>query len=256
MQHRIVIRRHRPWLRPLLIAAATGGLALGAWALFSFARATTLSDFERTQTEVEQLRAERRQLSRDLRATRAQVEQIKGQLVYAERSTEIDGQACDAVRESISDLQAETSELREQVAFYRGIATPEQARAGVRIQEIRLSKSAQERNGFRFALTLIQATRQEKRLAGRIEMTVVGRSAGIERSLRIDELAPELAQNLLFSLKYFEELTGEFRLPDGFKPRRLVVRLIPSSSAVAQTEEDFEWQRIFDSGAESYEVRE
>src|SRR3546814_16595844 len=112
MQHKIVIHRHRPWLKPVLIAGVTGALALGAWALYSFTRATTVSDFQRTQTEVERLRADRRQLSHDLRTARVEIEQLKGQVVYSKRSSEIDTQACVAVRKSLTALQAETSEFR------------------------------------------------------------------------------------------------------------------------------------------------
>lgn len=256
MQHKIVIRRHRPWLRAALVAGASGALALGAWALYSFTRATTVSDFERTQTEVEQLRAERRQLTHDLRAARAEIEDLKGQVVYAQRSGEIDSRACETVRKSLTDLQAEASELREQVAFYRGIAAPDQARAGVRVQEIRLTPVEGQKNGYRLFMTLIQSVRQDKRVGGRIELAIVGRSGGAERRLALSELAPELAQNLLFSLKYFEEFSGQFQLPDGFTPRRVVVTLIPSSNGAPQTEEGFDWQRIVDSGVGSHEVRE
>lgn len=256
MQHKIVIRRHRPWLRPALIAGTTGALALGGWALYSYTRATTVSDFERTQTEVEKLRAERRQLTRDLRAAHAEVQSLKEQVVYAQRSGEIDTQACDTVRKSLTDLQAEASELREQVAFYRGIAAPDQARAGVRVQEIRLSPVQNQRNRFRFFMTLIQSVRQDKRVGGRIQLAIDGRSGGVERKIGLDELAPAVAQNLLFSLKYFEEFSGEFQLPEGFVPQRVIVTLVPSSSGAPQTEEGFDWQRIVDSGVGSDEVRE
>jgi hypothetical protein len=256
MQHKIVIRRHRPWLKPALIAAITGALALGAWALYSFTRATTVSDFARTQTEVERLRADRRQLSHDLRAARNQIEQLKAQVAYTKRSTQIDSQACDTVQKSLTDLQAETSELREQVAFYRGIAAPDQARAGVRVQEIHLTKVAGAKNSYRFFLTLIQSVRQEKRVGGRIEIAIAGRSGNTVRKLALSDIAPEAARNLLFSLKYFEEFSGQFQLPEGFVPQRVVVSLIPSSDGAPQTEEGFEWQRIIDHGVENHEVRQ
>lgn len=255
MQHKIIIRRHRPWLRPALVAGATVALALGSWALYSYTRATTVSDFERAQTEVEKLRAERRQLTRDLRAARAQVEQLKAQVVYAQRSGEIDKRACESVQKSLTDLQAESSELREQVAFYRGIAAPDQARAGVRVQELHVSKVRKTRATYQFFLTLIQSVRQEKRIGGRIALTLVGRSGGAERSLPLDALAPDVAKNLLFSLKYFEEFTGQFQLPDGFVPRRIVVTLTPATSGAPQTEEGFDWQRIMEKGVGD-EVRE
>ncbi|HEY9544588.1 MAG TPA: DUF6776 family protein [Solimonas sp.] len=190
-----------------------------------------------------------------MRTARVEIEQLKGQVVYSKRSSEIDTQACVAVRKSLTDLQAETSELREQVAFYRGIAAPDQARAGVRVQEVRLSKASGAKNSYRFFLTLIQSVRQEKRVAGRIEMAIFGRSGANERKLALNDIAPDVAGNLLFSLKYFEEFSGQFQLPDGFKPQRVVISLIPSSDGAPQTEEGFEWQRIIDQGAGNHEVR-
>lgn len=255
MQHKIIIRRYRPWLKPALVAGTTVMLALASWALYSYTRATTVSDFERTQTEVEKLRAERRQLTHDLRAAKVQIDQLKGQVVYAQRSTEIDKRACDSVEKSLTDLQAESSELREQVAFYRGIAAPDQARAGVRVQEIHLSKVDKARSTYRFFLTLIQSVRQEKRIGGRIAISIVGSSAGAQRTLSLDTLSPDAAKNLVFSLKYFEEFSGQFQLPEGFVPRRLVVSLIPASAGAPQTDEGFDWLRVVENGVGD-EVRE
>src|SRR3546814_11998784 len=90
MQGKIVIHRRRLGLRPVVIAGVTWALACGAWALYSYTGATTGSDFQRTQTEVERLRADRRQRSHDLRTARVEIEQLKGQVVYSKRSSEID----------------------------------------------------------------------------------------------------------------------------------------------------------------------
>src|SRR3546814_3934525 len=113
--------------------------------------------------------------------------------------------------------------------LFRYSAAPDQARAGVRVQEVRLSKASGAKNSHRFFLTLIQSVRQEKRVAGRIEMAIFGRSGANERKLALNDIAPDVAGNLLFSLKYFEEFSGQFQLPDGFKPQRVVISLIPSS---------------------------
>ena len=46
------------------------------------------------------------------------------------------------------------------------------------------------------------------------------------------------------SLKYFEEFGGEFRLPDGFRPTRAVVAVLPDGGAVPKIEDEFEWAKI------------
>ena len=60
--------------------------------------------------------------------------------------------------------------------------------------------------------------------------------------------ADDAARNLLFSLKYFEEFSGEIHLPQGFEPARVVVTLIPDGNGVPRVEESFDWVRVFNGG--------
>ncbi|HEX4895164.1 MAG TPA: DUF6776 family protein [Solimonas sp.] len=246
MKHRIVIQQHRPWQSPMLVAGGACLLAVAGWGLYSYTRASTVSDFERAQLEVEQLRDERRRLTRELRSAREEITQLKEQVVYVQRSTEIDTQACDSVRASLTDLQEEASDLREQLAFYRGIAAPEQSRAGVRVHEFKLQRTAG--GGYHYDLVLIQSVRHERRVAGRVEIAFSGRQNGSERRISLDEVASGEARNLVFSLKYFEDFGGEFRLPAGFAPARVLVRLVPAAENAPAIEESFEWARVLSGG--------
>lgn len=243
MRHRIVITRHRPWLKTGLIAGGAGLIAVAAWGLYSFTRATTISDFERARLEVEQLREERRTLSRDLRAARAEVQELQDQVVYAQRSQDIDSQACTSVRESLTTLQTEVSDLREQLAFYRGIVSPEQSRAGVRVYELRLHP-AQAPRRFRFDLVLIQSVRHDRRIGGRLWVEIHGREAGQARSYRLDDPILGGPPNMVFSLKYFEEFSGEFQLPSGFAPQRVTVVLEPAGEGAPRIQDEFEWAKV------------
>ncbi|TJY64858.1 hypothetical protein E4T66_01055 [Sinimarinibacterium sp. CAU 1509] len=244
MQPRIVVTRHRPWLRAWIIGGGTCLIAVAAWALYSYTRASTVSDFERAQLEVEQLREERRSLTRDLRAARERVAELEQQAAYIQQSQDIDTQACSAVRDSMTQAQAEASELREQLAFYRGIVEPEQSRAGVRIYEFKLSAGAQP-GRYRFDLVLIQSVRHEQRVAGRIQVNLVGRgSKGDARYPLHDLITDDSTRNLLFSLKYFEEFAGEFQLPGAFKPTRIEVTLVPDENGAPNVEESYDWDRL------------
>lgn len=248
MKHRIVITQHRPWLKPLLIAGGSFALAVAAWALYAYTRAATVSDFERAQLEVEQLRNERRELVRDLRASRDEVKRLEEQAVYIQRSQEIDEQACSAVRESLTQLQAEVSDLREQLAFYRGIVAPEQSRAGVRVYEFKVEPGA-EQGAFHYELVLIQSVRHDKRIGGRVEIELVGQRDGADVRLPwTDLVGDQVAANLLFSLKYFEEFAGEIRVPTAVVPVRVVVTLIPDGNGLPRVEESFDWARILTGG--------
>lgn len=245
MQHKIVITRSRPaWYKLALIGGGSFALAISAWALYVFTRAATVSDFERAQVEVEQLRDERRTLARDLRAAREEIKRMQEQTVYEQRSQDIDSQACEAVRSSLSQLQAEASDLREQLAFYRGIVAPEQSRAGVRVYEFKLSPAADAAN-FHFELVLIQSVRHEKRVEGHVELELVGETNGVERRLPWPSITVgDTAKNFQFALKYFEEFSGDIAVPAGFTPTRIVVTLVPEGAGAAKVEESFDWSRV------------
>lgn len=253
MQHKIVIRRHRPWLRSGLIAAVVAILALSGWALYSYTRAKTVSDFARAKTELQQLREERRELTRRLRASRAESDRLKGELAYVERSTSIDTQACASVRDSLKGLQTEASDLREQLAFYRAIAAPDELRAGVRVQSLQVVPG--EGGRARYRLTLIQSTGHAKPLSGKLDISIRGRAGKEEKTLAAAALAVGEASDLLFSLRYFEELSGEWQLPPGFSPQQVLVRLMPDASGAPKVEQKFEWQRIVAATEKVDEVR-
>ncbi|HEY0916031.1 MAG TPA: DUF6776 family protein [Solimonas sp.] len=244
MQHKIVIARHRPWLKTGLVAGAVALLALLMWGLYSYTRATTVSDFERAQTELERAQDERRNLTRDLRAARAQVDELRNQVAYQKRSVEIDTHACDEVRQSLTALQSEVSSLREQLTFYRGMSPTGQTRSGVRVHDIKLQAKDKEPRAYSFDLTLIQSAQKDRFFGGSVRMEIQGLNGAVRHNLALEDIALGDTKKLIFSMKYYEEFRGEFRLPDGFKPQRVVVALQIDGENTPRPEESFEWNRI------------
>ena len=83
--HKVVITAYRPRLRWALLAAGTALLAGAGWGLYSYTRATTITDFERAQLERDRLLDERRDLTGRLRAAQAEIGSLKDQIVYLQR---------------------------------------------------------------------------------------------------------------------------------------------------------------------------
>jgi hypothetical protein len=176
-----------------------------------------------------------------LRASKGEVGNLQDQVVYEKRSSEIDLQACDSVRASLGSLQSEVSSLREQLAFYRGIVSPDLSRAGVRVYDLKL-KQGKGAGSFFYELALIQSVRHDRRISGRIELAVEGASGGKPQTLNWSSVAVGDGKNLLFSFKYFEEFSGELRLPSGFKPLRVTARLVMDGD-MPVIEDQFDWDK-------------
>lgn len=240
MRHTIIIRRHRPRLRLLLTAAIAMALALSGWGLYRYTKKSAVADFEKATSERDRLLDERRSLTQQLRAAKKELGDLREALAYAEQSKAIDGDACKTVKDSLSKLEAESASLREQLAFYRGIVSPKEARAGVRVQDLKMRKTA---TGWKYELVLIQSVREESRIAGNVELSIEGLQGAKTTQIPLADLITSGDKNLVFSFKYFEEFSGEFRLPAGFKPTRVLVTLKPANDRPSVVDQ-YDWGAI------------
>lgn len=240
MRHTIIIRQHRPRLRLLLTAAVAMALALSGWGLYRYTKKSAVADFEKATSERDRLLDERRALTQQLRTARKEIGDLRDALAYAEQSKAIDGDACKTVKDSLAKLEAESASLREQLAFYRGIVSPKEARAGVRVQDLKMRKTA---TGWKYELVLIQSVREESRIAGNVELSIEGLQGAKNTQLTLSELVTSGDKNLVFSFKYFEEFSGEFRLPAGFKPTRVLVTLKPANDRPSVVDQ-YDWANI------------
>lgn len=246
MEHRVIIKRHRPYLRWLIVGSVSGVLLIAAWALYTYTRSTTVSDFEQARAERATFLRDRQRLAAQLRKAEREVLSLKEQLVYAKRSQEIDKAACETVRASLGGLQASVSELQEQVAFYRGIVSPEESRAGVRVYEFRITPSAVA-GVYRYELVLIQSVRHDRTVKGKVDLRLSGMQDGAMTELPLGSLSLEPVDSLLFSFKYFQEFSGELRLPDGFRPVRVQLAVDPSGKRQPSIETEYDWPQILGS---------
>lgn len=249
---RIIVDSVRPKRTPLrmLQGVLIGTLAgLAVWFAWKPMLGDRTSALTQAQTALEKARSERQTLERELSLANNRIDELQEARVYAEQSLAIDQQAHADLQASIARLQAEAADLREQIEFYRGIVSPEQVHAGVRIYDMSVSPT-EIADTYRYEMMLIQAAHKKKRVNGRIEVTLTARDdAGRERVLDWSELGiGHDTENLLFSLRYFQDFSGEFRLPPGLIPLRLRIRLMEDKSDVVAAEATYEWQAILGEG--------
>lgn len=238
--HQIIIRQHRPWQRTWVTVAVVFALCLAGFALYRYTRQSTVADFEKATTERDRLIQERRELTQQLRGAKSEIGKLRDDLAYAKQAQTIDGDACNSIKATLGKLEAEAGTLREQLAFYRGIASPTETKAGVRVQELKMRK---KEGSYRFEMVLIQSVREESRIAGTAEVRISGTQGGKPQSYPLSALITGGEKNLVFSFKYFEEFSGEFKLPQGFKPLKASVTLDPADDRPSVVNE-YDWANI------------
>lgn len=239
----VVQRRRHPWLLPLSIAGGAILVVLLGWGMYSLGQARAPGELERVQAAREELQAERRRLLGEIRELKEENRRLGERLVALERAADVDRKSTAELRDSLREMQERVSEYKKELAFYRGIVSPEEARAGVRVQRFGVADTG-EAGLYRMSLMLIQATRHDRRVRGRVRLRIEGLREGETASLQWADVALDSASALVFSFKYFQELAGTFRLPREFEPTLVEVEIVPRGRGSEAFTDSYEWPQL------------
>jgi hypothetical protein len=184
---------------------------------------------------------ERRQLEVRIEDLQAEIKSLREQIVLLETHREIDREAYKEVEDSLMSLQAKIQEQSDAIAFYRGIVSPADGNSGLRVQDLKLSRSSAERV-YNVRLVLVQSLQHDRKVSGDVNLTVEGTQDGMAMSYPYEELLPEeTAGNWAFSFRYFQDFEREIVLPDGFTPERINIEVRSTTRSISSIEESFSW---------------
>ena len=171
----------------------------------------------------------------------AEIVSLKETVALLETHQDIDREAYKEVEGSLTALQATIQEQKDEIAFYRGIISPEDGTAGLRVQDLRLSRGESERS-FYVRLVLIQALKHDRKVSGDVSFTIEGMQDGAAASYGYAQLLPEAAESKwAFSFRYFQDFDREIVLPDGFEPERIKLEVRSRTRSISSIEESFAW---------------
>lgn len=184
---------------------------------------------------------ERAALEAEIDARDARIADLEQEVALLETHRAIDREAYTEVETSLLDLQAKIQEQRDAIAFYRGIVSPADGRPGLRVQDFRLTRGAEERQ-FNLRLVLVQAMKHDRKVSGDVAVTVEGSEDGVARTYALAELLPaEASKDWPFSFRYFQDFDRQIVLPDGFTPERVHVEVRSRTRSISSIEESFAW---------------
>ena len=169
------------------------------------------------------------------------IAELEQEVALLETHREIDREAYTEVEGSLLELQAKIQEQRDAIAFYRGIVSPADGRPGLRIQDFRLTRGAEERH-FNLRLVLVQAMKHDRKVSGDVTLTVEGSEDGVAATYPLTDLLPaEATSDWPFSFRYFQDFDRQIILPDGFTPERVNVEVRSRTRSITSIEESFAW---------------
>lgn len=200
-------------------------------------------EFGRIQANYNIVDAGRERQVYDNRITTLDVEivSLKQAVALLETHRDIDREAYMDVEVSLVALQAKIQEQTDAIAFYRGIVSPSDGAAGLRVQNLRLTRAKSER-AYNVRLVLVQALKHDRRVSGNVGLVVEGMQDGNETTYALSQLLSDKSDSSwAFSFRYFQDFDREIVLPDGFTPERIKIEVRSRTRSVASIEEIFSW---------------
>lgn len=230
---RFVVRHHRP-LKTRILAAMIGiALLAGGWSLYEYGRYR--GGYDRFGA------AEQRSvMASQVRALEMQLGSLREENAGLERARQVERQAYDDLNTSLKGLQQELLELKEELAFYRGIVSPREAERGLRLQSFRLEPTGHART-WRYKLVLTQVLKNDTLVRGTVTMRADGLLDGLQHSVPLSELSENSVTALKYGFKYFQNFEGQLVLPEGYAPERLTVEIRPRGSQRDRIEQTYDW---------------
>ena len=228
----LVVRTRPPLQQRIALIAAVAMAAVTIWGVFEWGRKAGGHD------AVAAAKA-RRTLGEKVIDLEKGNEALRREIALMKAAGRVDSQAYGRVAQEIDDLQSQIAELKEQLAFYRGIMAPSEGRNGLQLETVQVRPSDRER-AFRVSLVLIQAGPQNRRVSGSVRAAIVGTGPQGATRVELREQGGD-GQDLKFQFRYFQILEGDVELPESFAPERIEVRLDPDGKGQESVDVTFPW---------------
>jgi hypothetical protein len=180
-----------------------------------------------------------------VQAQEATIEALEQQLAVYETSREIDRNTYAQLEVGLSELEARIQAQEEELAFYRGIISPSDGVAGLRIQSLEIRSTSTEQQ-YLLALVLMQAITQNRRVTGSLSLSVSGVLGGEAVDLALDDLlgADDGVTEIFYDFRYFQGFELEFVLPEEFSPAAIEVQIQPKEPPGEGIKQVFQWVTI------------
>lgn len=232
-QERLVIRTYQPWeqfrktlyLVLFIIAVGVAGYFGGQY------------DSMSTISEVTQARNTLQVALRDAERTIAHLTQRVGVL---EKGGEVDRQATEGIRQTVKDLKAQIATLEEEVTFYKGIMAPSANDKGLRVSKVEILP--QDGGKFRYSIMMTQVADNSSYISGLAAVNFIGMRNGDKVILPLRDLDSSVTElGVKFRFRYFQDVSGDIQLPEGFVPEQVQVVLQSTGGKAQRVEQTIDW---------------
>lgn len=230
---RLKVKHHNPWKTRILYIIAAIVLMAAAWAMYDYGRFSAGYDSRDAGQAYEEMLDIKDDLER-------QVAELREQKALLERAAQIEREAYNDLDATLKVLQGEILELKEELAFYRGIVSPRDASRGLHLQRVEITPLGKSRT-YRYKIVLTQVLKNDRLASGKVKISVHGLREGEPAILKLRQITEKSVKELRYRFKYFQTIEGDIELPAVFTPLRMRVEILPRGQEKDKIDKTIEW---------------
>lgn len=171
----------------------------------------------------------------------SEIVELKQEIELQKTHRGIERAAYREIEENLVVLENKIQEQTDAIEFYRGIVSPKDGGHGLRVQDLKLSQSKEDRL-YNVRLVLVQVKQHDRSVKGNVQVVVEGEQNGIEASYSLEDLVPADADaSWPFAFRYFQDFDRQLLLPAGFSPERINIEVQSRTKSIASVTESFLW---------------
>ena len=170
--------------------------------------------------------------------------QLRQQVFNLESGRTIDNVAKQEIQDTIRQYEDTIKQLKKDVSFYQSIMAPSENIKGLQVQNFELQKTADEKR-FGYKAVLAQISDNKSYISGVALINVIGMKNGVKEVLALREVDDDQSTlGIKFRFRYFQNITGELMLPEGFVPESIHVVAQADGKKASKLERSFIWNEL------------
>ncbi len=161
-----------------------------------------------------------------------------------EGSSKIENLAYQQAAKSLAKLQRENLAQKEELVFYQGIVSPENAALGVNLQSFEVRRKNNQ-NTLSYKLVLTKQGKISRKLKGSVMIAILGEDDSGAKELKLADIRLENpGKATKFEFKYFQVFEGNIVIPEKFTPYEVEIGIKPTTKKVKSFSETISWARV------------
>lgn len=180
-----------------------------------------------------------------------QKESLQRQNAKLLRDHDIDKDAGQKTNQNLAEAQAQILDMKEELTFYRNIVAPKKSKREIVVKKVSLASINEHE--YQYKIVLIQDGKHDRIVRGMVEISIEGLNVeGKSVRLSLPTIATKkVSKQQKFGFKYFQNFEGGIKIPEGFVPNSLFVRVLPKrSSRVKKVERVLVWNDLIAGGVQ------